>query len=83
MSHLLKIHRSLYQRKVVPLGLCNAAATLEKSMMHFLNTVNTGKNIWMILLFFPYDWNIHIKYLDAVLSKSTEPKFTVNVKCVF
>lgn len=64
--------------------VCNTATTFQKSIDNTTLCNNKYCKAYLDDIIFPCVWNTHLKHLDAVLSKLTEIKFTVNVqKCVF
>ena len=66
-------------------GLCNVAATFQKVMNEALNQhLDYCKAYLDDIVVFSCDWDTHPKYIESVLSKLNDLKFTVNVKkCVF
>lgn len=71
-----------YQFKVMPFGLCNAAATFERLMENVL----AGLNFEICLLYiddiivYSKDFHSHVNHLDAVLQRLQEAGLKVSPK---
>ncbi|GBL97285.1 Retrovirus-related Pol polyprotein from transposon opus [Araneus ventricosus] len=79
-----KMLRAQYRWKIMPFGLCNAAASFQKVMNSALSEYPEFCKAFDDIAIFSCEWDMHLKHLDVVLPKLTELKFTVNVmKCVF
>lgn len=77
------IQGGLFNYRVMPFGLCNAASTFQR-LMNLLTNDLEGVDAYLDLVIYSNEWEQHLIHLETLFKKLEKYNFTINLaKCQF